>query len=209
VNRDATVRTEKSPNAPGVVAEDGVALVDLSLQTVAMDRGAASIVAAASDDGRPRPKRVGGLTQLPPPILALIGRVHPGNGRPVEMCFVAGDASYVVRASLVTPRGAAAQEPRVLVQFQREPKTLDALGELSIKCGLTDREREALSGIAIGLTSKEVALRMKIAPSTVKAFLRLIMIKTGAPNRAGIVAKLVAPADRDDEADDVSWPAAG
>jgi DNA-binding CsgD family transcriptional regulator len=49
---------------------------------------------------------------------------------------------------------------------------------------------EALIGVAMGLTSKELATRMNISPNTVKAFLRLIMIKMGVTTRAGIVGKL-------------------
>ncbi len=56
---------------------------------------------------------------------------------------------------------------------------------------LTDREKEALIGVAMGLTSKELAVRMKISPNTVKAFLRLIMVKMGATTRAGIVGRLL------------------
>ena len=45
----------------------------------------------------------------------------------------------------------------------------------------------------LGLTSKEVAIRMNISPNTVKAFLRLVMGKMGVTTRAGIVAKLLEP----------------
>jgi DNA-binding CsgD family transcriptional regulator len=65
-----------------------------------------------------------------------------------------------------------------------------ALDELSSEYRLTDREREALRGIALGLTTKEVAERMNISPNTVKAFLRLIMLKMSVNTRAGITAKL-------------------
>jgi DNA-binding CsgD family transcriptional regulator len=42
-----------------------------------------------------------------------------------------------------------------------------------------------------GLTSKQIADRMTISTNTVKAFLRLIMIKMGVSTRAGIVGKAV------------------
>jgi len=186
------------PETSEEVAEAGVALVDLAFQTVAMDQGAAWIVSAASEDGQQKQEDTRGLTSLPPSIRALIAVVDPASGCPAEMRFRAGNESYQVRASLMAPFGPASQGPCYVVQFQRQVKTVDPLGELSIKFRLTDREREALSGIAIGLTSKEVAQRMNIAPSTVKAFLRLIMIKTGAPNRAGIVARLVAPSNSEE-----------
>jgi DNA-binding CsgD family transcriptional regulator len=44
-----------------------------------------------------------------------------------------------------------------------------------------------------GLTSKEIAQRMGISPNTVKAFLRLVMVKMGVSTRSGIVGKIVGP----------------
>jgi putative toxin-antitoxin system antitoxin component (TIGR02293 family) len=55
---------------------------------------------------------------------------------------------------------------------------------------LTDREQEALRGIAMGSTGKELAARMGVSPTTVKAFIRLIMIKMGSSTRAELVARL-------------------
>ena len=42
-----------------------------------------------------------------------------------------------------------------------------------------------------GLTSKQIAERMSISTNTVKAFLRLIMIKMDVSTRSGIVGKAV------------------
>jgi DNA-binding CsgD family transcriptional regulator len=41
-----------------------------------------------------------------------------------------------------------------------------------------------------GFTSKEIAERMKISPNTVKAFIRLVMVKMGVSTRSGIIGKL-------------------
>ena len=68
---------------------------------------------------------------------------------------------------------------------------VDAVHQVGVEYSLTDREQEALIGVAMGLTSKELAVRMKISPNTVKAFLRLIMVKMGATTRAGIVGRLL------------------
>src|ERR1019366_5904497 len=46
-------------------------------------------------------------------------------------------------------------------------------------------------GVTMGLTSKELAMRMHISPNTVKAFLRLIMIKMEVATGSAIVAKLL------------------
>ena len=42
-----------------------------------------------------------------------------------------------------------------------------------------------------GFTSKEIAARMKISPNTVKAFLRLIMLKLRVSTRSGIVGRIL------------------
>jgi DNA-binding CsgD family transcriptional regulator len=41
-----------------------------------------------------------------------------------------------------------------------------------------------------GLTSKEIAVRMNISPNTVKAFLRLVMVKMKVSTRSGIAGKI-------------------
>jgi DNA-binding NarL/FixJ family response regulator len=55
----------------------------------------------------------------------------------------------------------------------------------------TQREREVLEYLLQGMSSKVIANRMNLSPSTVKAFVRLIMIKTGVSSRSAIVAKIM------------------
>ena len=47
-----------------------------------------------------------------------------------------------------------------------------------------------------GLTSKEIAKRMRISPHTVKTFLGLVLIKMGVATRSGIIAKIIEQATR-------------
>jgi DNA-binding CsgD family transcriptional regulator len=47
-----------------------------------------------------------------------------------------------------------------------------------------------------GLTNKEIGQRMNISPNTVKAFLKLIMMKMGVSTRSGIIGKTVVPVMR-------------
>jgi DNA-binding CsgD family transcriptional regulator len=67
--------------------------------------------------------------------------------------------------------------------------SLSLLRVSSEKFHITDREQQVLQFLLEGLTSKEIADRMKISPNTVKAFLRLIMMKMGVSTRSGIVGK--------------------
>jgi DNA-binding CsgD family transcriptional regulator len=59
---------------------------------------------------------------------------------------------------------------------------------------LTSRESETVKLLLKGLTSKEIADQMRISPSTVKSFLKLVMTKVGASSRTGIVAKILEKA---------------
>jgi DNA-binding CsgD family transcriptional regulator len=75
--------------------------------------------------------------------------------------------------------------------LQKDISIDDAVSRVAAEYALTEREQEAVRGISMGLSSKELAARMKISPNTVKAFLRMIMIKMGVTTRAGIVAKIL------------------
>ena len=55
---------------------------------------------------------------------------------------------------------------------------------------LTQRETEAASLLVEGLTNKEIAAHMQIAPNTVKTFLKLVMLKMDVSTRAGVVGKV-------------------
>jgi DNA-binding CsgD family transcriptional regulator len=77
--------------------------------------------------------------------------------------------------------------------IERNPVSGD-LFAIAEKFNLTRREYEAVQHLALGMTSKEIAARMGISPNTVKAFLRLAMIKTGVTNRSGIIGKFLKSA---------------
>lgn len=59
--------------------------------------------------------------------------------------------------------------------------------ERSFRSLLTNREREILEYIAIGLSAKEIALELPIAPRTVERHIENIRLKMGARNRAHMV----------------------
>ncbi len=62
---------------------------------------------------------------------------------------------------------------------------------IAARFNLTARERETVGFLIEGLTSKEIAGHMNISPNTVKAFIRLIMVKMGVSTRSGIIGKFV------------------
>jgi DNA-binding CsgD family transcriptional regulator len=77
--------------------------------------------------------------------------------------------------------------------IERNPVSAD-LFAIAEKFDLTQREYEAVRHLASGLTSKGIAARMGISANTVKAFLRLAMIKTGVSTRSGLIGKFVKSA---------------
>ena len=63
---------------------------------------------------------------------------------------------------------------------------------------ITAQECFALAGAKVAdpallrrASKKEIAIRMNISPNTVKAFLRLVMVKMGVSTRSGIVGRVV------------------
>src|SRR5579859_3228119 len=55
---------------------------------------------------------------------------------------------------------------------------------------LTPRQREIVTGIATGLTNKEIARRAGVSEGTVKKHIARLRERTGAPNKAALVALL-------------------
>jgi DNA-binding CsgD family transcriptional regulator len=82
-------------------------------------------------------------------------------------------------------------QAKVVVLLERECSQSIEITRRSDKYRLTRRERETVRLLLQGLTSKEIAHQMQVSPSTIKSFLKMVMVKVGASNRAGIVAKLL------------------
>jgi DNA-binding CsgD family transcriptional regulator len=80
-----------------------------------------------------------------------------------------------------------------IVMLERRSNDAAKIEEISERFGLTAREKETIQYLVQGLTSKEIAQRMKISPNTVKAFLRLVMVKMDVSTRSGIIGRIVGP----------------
>ncbi len=78
----------------------------------------------------------------------------------------------------------------LIVMLERKNNEVVMIAEISKRFGLTAREQETVQFLVEGLTSKEIAQRMKISPNTVKAFIRLVMVKMGVSTRSGIIGKI-------------------
>ncbi|MFD0163997.1 response regulator [Streptomyces decoyicus] len=73
---------------------------------------------------------------------------------------------------------------RLIAEFaarSKEPAAADALSEL------TEREREVMALVGIGLSNEEIARRLVVSPLTAKTHVSRTMVKLGARDRAQLV----------------------
>ncbi|HEY7097132.1 MAG TPA: LuxR C-terminal-related transcriptional regulator [Terriglobales bacterium] len=110
--------------------------------------------------------------------------------------FRSGKRVYFCRSFLLQPVDSSGSQGLTLLLFQRRPSPLTALSEVSVRYALTPREQYAVQLLLGGLTSKEIAREMGVSPNTVKAFLRMVMVKMGVTTRSGIVGKIASSPDR-------------
>jgi DNA-binding CsgD family transcriptional regulator len=111
-----------------------------------------------------------------------------------SLCFVkqfrSGKRRYVCRAFRLQCHDNGIRLATVVL-LERYSSGTTALSEISKQFDLTEREQETVQLLLQGLTSKEIATRMGISPNTVKAFLRLVMVKMGVSTRSGILGRIV------------------
>jgi DNA-binding CsgD family transcriptional regulator len=180
-NSPRATRERNTPRADMV--SEGLLLVDTALHTIAVDSGAVAILRDINGENGPP-------DHLPQEIRALLNVESTRDSARAPVRLTAGKHEYsccVFTLEAKTQGGA----PILALYLKRLVSLQEAVHLAGANYHLTDREQETLIGVTMGLTSKELATRMNISPNTVKAFLRLLMIKMGVPTRAGIVGKLV------------------
>jgi DNA-binding NarL/FixJ family response regulator len=111
------------------------------------------------------------------------------NGAPLVPKFQSGRRIYLCRSFPVNATANGNSHAALAVLLERASTRTASLAQVSERFHLTTREQEVTLFLLHGLTSKEIGLRMQISPNTVKAFLRLIMMKMGVSTRSAIVAK--------------------
>nr|WP_018550903.1 response regulator transcription factor [Streptomyces sp. SID4913] len=104
--------------------------------------------------------------------------------------FLVKDAEpdELLRAVRAVAAGDALLSPgvtrRLIAEFaarSKEPAAATALGEL------TEREREVMALVGIGLSNEEIARRLFVSPLTAKTHVSRTMVKLGARDRAQLV----------------------
>jgi DNA-binding CsgD family transcriptional regulator len=165
----------------------GIVLIDMSLHPIASDSGAASIL--SGQDSTPGSAKHG--FSVPDQILELIRSRLPADSSSITIKFLIGRRQYRCRAYVVQSDYPSLPPAMIAVHFEADANGGDPIGDIASEYHLTKREGEAFRGIALGLTTKELADRMNISPNTVKAFVRLIMIKLGVASRSAIMLRLL------------------
>ena len=171
---------------PHPAPTEGVVIVDLAFELVAWDRGAGAIL---HDFGG---SLIHGDAQLPAEVRELLSARSRADLASLILHLNIGGLEYSCRIFLVEPVIGSIQQTMFAIHLRKEASVGDSVNEVAEEYHLTDREREALGGVSLGLTTQALAKRMNISSNTVNAFLRLIMIKMGVTTRTAVVGKVLA-----------------
>ena len=116
---------------------------------------------------------------------------HKQDRRAFVKEFKSGKRRYTCKTFRLDRNGHYPAHPGFAVLLERDAAASTRLTEICEQFDLTQRERETVGFLLQGITNKEIAIRMKISPNTVKAFLRLVMVKMNVSTRSGIAGKIV------------------
>lgn len=173
-----------------IVRQPGLVVVDSSLNFIASNDEAIHILAF--------PERAEEIKQpdlwLINKIRAQLVRRHARSRTIFVQEFSSARRTYLCNACVLGIRGngSSAKPPALVLTFERKSNGALDIATLADRFGLTPRERETVKLLLQGLTSKEIAGRMGISANTVKAFVRLVMLKMGVSTRSGIAGKMVS-----------------
>ena len=171
-----------------VSSQPGFLLLDKSLGPVASNHEATRILTYPN-----LPERIKRIDVfLGDKIRAGLVSHQSSNGLEFVKEFKSGRRKYFCRSFLVDTNGKGTLPVAALLLERCSSGTM-AVAQIGQDFELTKREKETVELLIQGLTSKEIATRMKISPNTVKAFLRIVMVKMGVSTRSGILGKVIGP----------------
>jgi DNA-binding CsgD family transcriptional regulator len=164
----------------------GFVLMDSSLNPISFNAEAVEILDYPNKPANPRRSDIL-LTKI---SSTLLSGQPLGDARSVTE-FRSGRRRYFCRTFVLDAHASDPSHPSVAVLLERGPSGLIPLSQVSEQFNLTQREGEALEYLLQGLSGREIANRMNISPNTVKAFMRMIMIKTGVSSRSAVLGKIM------------------
>ncbi len=181
--------------APPHPAAEGIILTDMSLVPIGADAGALDILTQMQVQTA---AAAGQFIRLPSEIARGLGTRKTGDFPSAKLRFRIGTFPYTCSVFVVRLWDNSRGEFVLALYIQKEPSVTDAITQIAAEFHLSDREEQVLNAIASGLTSKETAHQMHIAPSTVKSFSRNVMLKLGIPKRASLVELLLRYANKNE-----------
>jgi DNA-binding CsgD family transcriptional regulator len=166
----------------------GFMLLDSSLRPIAHNAEAVQILAFPT-----RPDRIKDLPVfLEDRIRTSLLNPQAADSPSFVREYKSGARRYTCSSYELYCNGKTKPQIAVALLLERHASDATALSQVSEQFHLTLRECEIVGLLTEGLTSKEIASRMSISPNTVKAFLRLVMVKMDVSTRSGIVGKIVS-----------------
>ena len=163
----------------------GFLLLDTSLNLIASNPEAVQILSYPS-----KPDRIKQLNVfLADRIRAVLMDSQSSDNNGTKE-YQSGRRRYICRRFHIDCNGRYSPQPAVAMIFERTATPDLALEEVCRQFDLTQRERETVELLVQGLTTKEIANRLSISPNTVKAFVRIVMVKMNVSTRSGIVGRL-------------------
>ena len=169
-----------------VPSNNGFLLVDAELNLISSNAPALQILSFCNESDRIKQPKVSPAERI---RTALLDRRHQ-SGTVFVKEFRSGKRRYICKSFQVGNKEQNSVQPAFAVLLERDTASSTSLTEISEQFGLTERECETVEFLLQGLTSKEIATRMNISSHTVKAFLRLVMVKMRVSTRSGIAGKI-------------------
>jgi DNA-binding NarL/FixJ family response regulator len=181
------VEDSSMKRAAGLDAAEGVIIVDRLFRPVAVDSGAEAIIELIEGGAR----AAGTLHALPSTLRAALDGRSPHELVTSHLHLDIAGGSYNCRIFWMEPHNDGLDQSLLAIHLRRQQSVDEVVRRIAGVYRLTEREQQAVIGISMGLTSKELAEWMNISFNTVNTFLRTIMVKMSVTTRAGVVGKLL------------------
>jgi DNA-binding CsgD family transcriptional regulator len=167
-------------------SNNGFLLLDVGFNLISSNAPALQILFFSSEADRIKQPKVSTADRIRG---TLLNHRHQ-SGTTFVTEFKSGKRRYICKSFQVHGNGHYSVQPAFAVLLERDAVSSTSRTEISPQFGLTQRECETVEFLLQGLTSKEIATRMNISPHTVKAFLRLVMVKMKVSTRSGIAGRI-------------------
>ena len=164
--------------------DTGLILIDRSLRVLGCDSGATDLL---NSNGL---RQTDLASALPPAFLDYIRSSDAMELSSTIARLCIGTSDCTCRAYVLESHTDFSAQPVIAIYLENVPTVQNGVDEVATKYVLTAREKEILVGVSRGLRTKELAASLNISPNTVKAFLRLVMIKMRVSSKSDIITKI-------------------